>query len=101
MLGNPWLSFRVEPGEVRHWRAKARFLDTSGKPGQNQRASFPACCFSVITSSDLRQLAETYHKVGMLPPQHERTISELVRNEHHYPSPDPAKFCSSQQLGAC
>ncbi|KAK8631279.1 hypothetical protein V6N13_080034 [Hibiscus sabdariffa] len=30
--------------------------------------------------------------------QHERTVSDLVRNEHHYPSLDPASLESSAKL---
>nr|GLL21615.1 NADH dehydrogenase subunit 9 [Ipomoea trifida] len=67
-----------------------RRLTCTGSPARTTRASFPACGSSVITSLDLRELADRSLS-GDAPSSMSETLSELVKNGRNYPSPDPAR----------
>ncbi|KAK9015643.1 hypothetical protein V6N11_006741 [Hibiscus sabdariffa] len=70
MLGNPWLSFRVEPARRGAPSAsRSKVIGYLRKARPEPHVQVPQhVAFSVITSSDLRELEETYHRVGMPPP---------------------------------
>ncbi len=76
---------------MRQRRAEARLLDTSGKPGQNHTCKFPCMWLVRDNFFGFARTSGPITKWGCSL-QHERTFSELVRNGHHYPSPDPARF---------
>ena len=76
---------------MRQRRAEARLLDTSGKPGQNHTCKFPCMWLVRDNFFGFAWTSGPITKWGCSL-QHERTLSELMLNGRHYPSPDPARF---------
>ena len=76
---------------MRQRRAEARLLDTSGKPGQNHTCKFPCMWLVRDNFFGFAWTSGPITKWGCSL-QHERSLSELMLNGRHYPSPDPARF---------